>query len=128
MFPKLLTLLYTLFAAGVAFSYIPQVLAAWRDRGRAEAISLPAWSFWTLNSAIATLYAGLIARDPHITFASGCAFLGCAATTVIVIRKRFPRLRLPVELPSPLALPAPVACEKPHVCNPCPSLIDADRG
>lgn len=91
MFPKLLTLLYTLFAAGVAFSYIPQVLATWRDSGRAEAISLPAWSFWTLNSAVATLYAILIARDPHIAFASGCAFLGCGTTTLIVVRKRLGR-------------------------------------
>lgn len=89
VFPKLLTLLYTLFAAGVAFSYIPQVLATWRDSGRAEAISLPAWSFWTINSAVATLYAMLVARDLHIAFASACAFLGCGATTFIVIRKRF---------------------------------------
>ena len=88
MFPKLLTLLYSLLAAGVAFSYIPQVLATWRDRGRADAISLPSWSFWTLNSGVALLYALFVARDPHIAFASGCGFVGCATTTAIAYAKR----------------------------------------
>lgn len=118
MFPKLLTLLYTLFAAGLAFSYIPQVLATWRDRGRAEAISLPAWSFWTLNSGVATLYAGLIARDPHIAFASGCAFLGCGTTTAIVIRKRFGNglVLLRSALLRVRRVRGLIAREKPHVC------------
>ena len=88
MLITVLSFLYSVLAAGVAFSYVPQVLATWRDRGPASAISLPAWSFWTLNSGIAVMYALFVAQDSRIAFASGCAFIGCATTTGIALYKR----------------------------------------
>jgi hypothetical protein len=38
---------------GLALSYVPQAIAAWRDRGSAESLLLAAWSFWTCHDAVA---------------------------------------------------------------------------
>jgi len=84
----LISFLYSFFGAGVALSYVPQILATWRDKGAASAISIPAWSFWTVNSGIALLYAFCVAQDRRIAFAALCTFLGCAITTSIAIYKR----------------------------------------
>ena len=84
----MLGVLYSALGAGLALSYVPQALAAWRQRGSAEAISLVAWSFWTVYAAVALLYAVIVLGDPIVGAVNGLSFLGCAATTGIVVGKR----------------------------------------
>jgi hypothetical protein len=48
-----LTAMYSVLGVGLALSYVPQAIAAWRDRGSAESLLLAAWSFWTCHGAVA---------------------------------------------------------------------------
>ena len=84
----MLGLLYSVMGAGLAVSYVPQAIAAWRERGTAEAISLAAWTFWTVYAAVALLYAVFVLGDAVVVMVNGLSFLGCATTTLIVASKR----------------------------------------
>jgi hypothetical protein len=88
MVAKLLTIFYSLLGAGMAFSYVPQVVSVWREQGRAEALSLAAWAFWATFAGIATLYGLVVLRDWAFTLTSAAGFAGSGAVTAIILVKR----------------------------------------
>jgi hypothetical protein len=83
-----LAAMYSVLGVGLALSYVPQAIAAWRDRGSAESLSLAAWSFWTCHGAVGLLYAATVVRDPVLVILNTLSLTGCAATTTIVVVKR----------------------------------------
>lgn len=84
----MLAAMYSVLGVGLALSYVPQAIAAWRDRGSAEGLSLTAWGFWTCHGAVGLLYAATVVRDPVLVILNTLSLTGCAATTTIVVVKR----------------------------------------
>ena len=84
----MLVAMYSVLGVGLALSYLPQAIAAWRDRGSAESLSLAAWSFWTCHGAVGLLYTATVVRDPVLVILNTLSLTGCAATTTIVVVKR----------------------------------------
>jgi hypothetical protein len=80
--------MYSVLGVGLAVSYVPQAIAAWRVRGSAASLSLTAWSFWTCHGAVGLLYAATVLRDPVLVILNSLSLTGCAATTTIVVVKR----------------------------------------
>jgi hypothetical protein len=83
-----LSAMYSVLGVGLALSYVPQAIAAWRDRGSAESLSLAAWSFWTCHGADGLLYMATVVRVPVLVILNTLSLTGCAATTTIVVVKR----------------------------------------
>jgi hypothetical protein len=84
----LLGALYSVLGAGLAISYVPQALAAWRESGAVKGTSLVAWIFWTLYGAVALAYAASVLRDPVLIAINASSLVGCATTTAIIAGKR----------------------------------------
>ena len=80
---------YSVLGFAFVLSYLPQLTSVWRMRGKGEAISLVAWGFWTVYSVSSLLYAGLVMRDPTLTFVAFGSVVGCGSVTAVVAIKRF---------------------------------------
>jgi hypothetical protein len=82
MFSSILIKLYPACGIVLIASYVPQIRVAWADRSGAPGVSLLAWGFWVMTSAISSLYAWLVVGDPAFTgmslgtFAGGSGVLG----------------------------------------------------
>ncbi len=70
------------------FTYIPQIVAAWRSRDGAKSLSLLTWSAWLVANFAAVLY-GLVLRDAFFTSISLINCTGCALVTCIAARRRW---------------------------------------
>jgi hypothetical protein len=95
-----LAAMYSVLGVGLALSYVPQAIAAWRDRGAAESLSLAAWSFWTCHGAVGLLYIATVIGDPVLVMLNTLSFAGCAATTTIVVVKRLRHRRRVASAPT----------------------------
>lgn len=69
------------------FTYVPQVVAAWRSRDGARSLSLLTWSAWLVANVAAVLY-GLVLRDVFFTCISLINCAGCSLVTGIAARRR----------------------------------------
>ena len=85
---RALTALYSSSGLLVALFYLPQLRAVWRSSTHARDVSLCTWVCWTLAALIATLYAGFVVWDGAFLAVSAANLAGCAAVSVVTIRKR----------------------------------------
>ncbi|MEO6362954.1 MAG: hypothetical protein ABIO71_06975 [Caldimonas sp.] len=69
------------------FTYIPQIVVAWRSRDGAKSLSLLTWSAWLVAHVAAVLY-GVVLRDTFFTSISVINCTGCALVTAIAFRRR----------------------------------------
>lgn len=69
------------------FTYIPQIVVAWRSRDGARSLSLLTWSAWLVAHVAAVLY-GLVLQDTFFTSISLINCTGCALVTAIALRRR----------------------------------------
>jgi len=82
MFSSILIKLYPACGIVLIASYVPQIRVAWADRRGAPGVSVLAWGFWVMTSAISSLYAWFVVGDPAFTgmslgtFAGGSGVLG----------------------------------------------------
>ncbi len=69
------------------FTYIPQIVVAWRSRDGARSLSLLTWGAWLVAHVAAVMY-GLVLRDAFFTGISLINCTGCALVTAIAVRRR----------------------------------------
>lgn len=89
MLSTILTDLYPVCGILLVASYLPQVRVVWADRSGARAVSLLAWGFWVMTSAVSSLYAWLVVGDSAFTGVSLGTFLGSSAVLGTAIWRRF---------------------------------------
>jgi uncharacterized protein with PQ loop repeat len=80
--------LYLVTNAARIVTYLPQILAVWRCRDGARAVSLLTWGSWVLSHVTALCYGVLVMRDGFFTTISTVNLLGCAAVTLIAAHRR----------------------------------------
>lgn len=80
--------LYLLTNATRVVTYLPQIIVVWRCRDGARSVSLLTWGSWVLSQAFALLYGMLVVHDLPFVLISAINFLGCAAVTVVAMRRR----------------------------------------
>lgn len=69
-------------------TYIPQILAVWRCRDGAHAISLITWSSWVVSHAAAIAYGALVVQDGYFVFISSINFVCSLVITCIAAQRR----------------------------------------
>ncbi|MEO7057262.1 MAG: PQ-loop repeat-containing protein [Caldimonas sp.] len=69
------------------FTYLPQIIVAWRSRDGARSLSLLTWGAWLVANAAAVLY-GLVLHDAFFTSISLINCTGCAVVTAIAAKRR----------------------------------------
>ena len=69
-------------------TYLPQIIAVWRCRDGARAISLLTWGSWSISNVAAVLYGMLVVHDAFFVAISTINLIGCGAVTVIAARRR----------------------------------------
>ena len=77
-------------------TYIPQIIAVWRCRDGARAISLLTWGSWTVSNIAAVLYGMLVVNDTFFIAISTINLIGCGAVTVIAAHRRIDALATPM--------------------------------
>lgn len=70
------------------FTYWPQILAVWRSRDGARAVSLLTWGSWCVSHLAALLYGTVVMGDPFFVCISAINLLGCSAVTSIAATRR----------------------------------------
>lgn len=80
--------LYLLTNAARLFTYLPQIVAVWRDTHGAQTLSLWTWGSWTLSHVCALAYSTLVAKDLPLAIISTINLLGCGLVTTIAARRR----------------------------------------
>ncbi|WP_326533614.1 hypothetical protein [Pseudorhodoferax sp.] len=80
--------LYLLTNAARVFTYLPQILAVWRDTQGARTLSLLTWGSWTVSHVCALAYALLVANDTPLALISAINLAGCSCITAIATRRR----------------------------------------
>jgi hypothetical protein len=86
---KIITFFYILFNSGRVFSYIPQIIAVFKEQTPVLAISLVTWSFWTAANLTTALYATVVLPDALLAAMSYGNTLGCAIVVFLVVYKRY---------------------------------------
>ena len=69
-------------------AYVPQVTAVVRDRGGAEAISLPTWMFWAFSHAVTGVYCATVANDVLLAGMTWGNCAGACAVAALTAMKR----------------------------------------
>ena len=87
LLPASIAWFYVVANALRVFTYVPQVIATWRSRDGARALSLLTWSSWLVANLASVLY-GVLLRDTFLTLVSLGNFLGCCAVTAIAVYRR----------------------------------------
>ena len=87
LIPASIAWFYVLANALRVFTYMPQIIAAWRSQDGARALSLLTWSGWLVANLSSVLY-GVLLRDAFLTLVSLSNFAGCATVTVIAVHRR----------------------------------------
>ena len=82
------TFLYATLNSFRVFSYIPQIIAVYRDNNRAKSISLFTWSFWAMSNFSMSLYGGIVKHDVLLAVLSLGNSVCCAVVVCIVLNKR----------------------------------------
>lgn len=85
---KILMIAYAFFNGARVLSYVPQIIAASKDRTGAKAISLLTWGFWTMANLTTALYATYIVDDVLLMLMNIGNTFGCAVVFAIVWCKR----------------------------------------
>lgn len=85
---KIIIIAYAFFNGARVLSYLPQIIAAAKDKSGAKAISLLTWGFWTMANFTTTLYAVIVVPDFLLAIMSAGNTLGCAIVFAIVWYKR----------------------------------------
>jgi hypothetical protein len=89
MFSTILTKLYPVCGVVLIASYLPQIRVVWADTSGARAVSLVAWGFWVMTSAISSLYAWLVVADFAFTCVSLGSLLGSSGVLGAALWRRF---------------------------------------
>ena len=78
------------------FTYAPQIVAVWRCRDGARAISLFTWYSWAVANLASTAYGVLVVHDVFFVVISMINLAGCATVASIAARRgrRWPMSRL----------------------------------
>lgn len=79
---------YIVTNAARVFTYLPQIVAVWRSRDGARALSLITWSSWMVSHAAAIAYGVLVVHDQFFVSISLLNFCGCGAVTLIAAQRR----------------------------------------
>lgn len=69
-------------------SYLPQMVAIWRCRDGARAISLATWCYWAFSHMTAVLYGALTLHDLGFTSVSAMNLLCCGTVIVLTGHRR----------------------------------------
>ncbi len=89
------------------FTYIPQIIAVWRCRDGARAISLITWYSWAVSHAAAMTYGALVVHDGFFFVISAINFACSSAVATIATQRRS---RFSVSAESHAATTAPPQC------------------
>jgi hypothetical protein len=69
-------------------TYLPQIMAVWRCRDGAQAISLLTWGSWVLSHVTGVVYGAVVIHDTFFIVISLINLAGCAAVTLIAAQRR----------------------------------------
>ena len=69
-------------------AYVSQIAAVVRDRGGAEAISLPTWMFWAFSHAVTGVYCATVANDVLLAGMTWGNCAGACAVAALTAMKR----------------------------------------
>lgn len=69
-------------------TYIPQIIAVWRCRDGARAISLLTWGSWVISHVAAVAYGVLVVHDVFFVVISAINLTGCGMVTVLAAHRR----------------------------------------
>ncbi|VWX61322.1 conserved membrane hypothetical protein [Burkholderiales bacterium 8X] len=69
-------------------TYLPQIVAVWRCRDGAKAISLLTWGSWVLSHVTGVVYGIWVIHDGFFIVISTINLAGCAAVTMIAAQRR----------------------------------------
>jgi len=83
------TLAYSVLGAVLVLFFIPQIIAVYKDRHGAMAISLSTWIVWTLYAVASVLYALLVVQELPFTLVSVGNLLGSATVLLLSAYKRW---------------------------------------
>ncbi len=83
---------YLVINAARIVTYVPQIVAAWRCKDGARAISLLTWSSWAVSHLSGLAYGTLVLHDAFFVVITSINLLGCTSVTAIVAMHRW-RLR-----------------------------------
>ena len=86
---EIITYMYIIFNSGRVFSYIPQIIAVFKEQNPVLAISLITWSFWTAANFTTALYATVVLPDVLLAAMSYGNTFCCAVVVLLVIYKRY---------------------------------------
>ena len=70
------------------FTYLPQIVVVWRCTDGARSVSLLTWGSWVLSNVSAVMYGLLVIRDQPFVVISAINLVGCAAVTLVALRRR----------------------------------------
>ena len=86
---EIITYMYIIFNSGRVFSYIPQIIAVFKEKNPVLAISLITWSFWTAANFTTALYATVVLPDVLLAAMSYGNTFCCAVVVLLVVYKRY---------------------------------------
>ena len=70
------------------FSYLPQIVAVWRCRDGAFAISILTWGLWTISHVASLLYGALVMHDLYFVGITTINLVGCSVVTALAVWRR----------------------------------------
>ncbi len=83
-----LTVTYIVAEVAGVLLFVPQGVAALRSRDGCRDLSLLSWGFWAFGFFVATLYAGLVARDTPFLLMQAFNFVGVGTIFSIALCRR----------------------------------------
>lgn len=85
---QLITSLYSITGGALVLYYIPQIIAIYRDKNGASAISVHTWVMWTLYALFSVLYAVVVVHELPFTLVSIGNLIGSAWVLFLTLYKR----------------------------------------
>jgi tryptophan-rich sensory protein len=71
-----------------AMAYVPQLRCVWKDRRRADAVSIASWALFAASNGATVAYAVFTLRDRTMAIIFAINALFCLAIVVITVWKR----------------------------------------
>jgi hypothetical protein len=88
MTPDFMALFFMALNAIRALAYLPQIIAVWRDKRRANAVSIATWSLFTITNAMTVVYVELRLHDRMLAAFFALNALCCLLIVVVTAWKR----------------------------------------
>jgi hypothetical protein len=85
---ELVTWVFVTVNAGRIVSYLPQIVAAYRCRNGARAVSRATWAYFAAAHLTGVVYTWVVVHDPKLACVFLTNFLACLALVAIVSWKR----------------------------------------